>query len=203
MIGKNTGTITGGRDSSDSYYKYQIYNNGEITATGNGFNIGGLIGNNTTENGKSGSLTAGYNTGAINASGSTNVGGIAGTNEGTLDQVFSTIFDDNGDAGSVTGGTNVGGLVGNNSGTLSNAYNTSAVTSSHAGSLVGTNSGTVYNAYTTAGNSFFGANHGTTTNIYFADGSVPQNTMACMKALTLIRMAAAFGRTMTVMAIRC
>lgn len=173
LIGKNTGTITGGRDSSDSYYKYQIYNNGEITATGNGFNIGGLIGNNTTENGKSGSLTAGYNTGAINASGSTNVGGIAGTNEGTLDQVFSTIFDDNGDAGSVTGGTNVGGLVGNNSdsGTLSNAYNTSAVTSSHAGSLVGTNSGTVYNAYTTAGNSFFGANHGTTTNIYFADGS--------------------------------
>ena len=171
LIGKNTGTITGGRDSSDSYYKYQIYNNGEITATGNGFNIGGLIGNNTTENGKSGSLTAGYNTGAINASGSTNVGGIAGTNEGTLDQVFSTIFDDNGDAGSVTGGTNVGGLVGNNSGTLSNAYNTSAVTSSHAGSLVGTNSGTVYNAYTTAGNSFFGDNHGTTTNIYFADGS--------------------------------
>lgn len=171
LIGKNTGTITGGRDSSDSYYKYQIYNNGEITATGNDSNIGGLIGNNTTENGKSGSLTAGYNTGAINASGSTNVGGIAGTNEGTLDQVFSTIFDDNGDAGSVTGGTNVGGLVGNNSGTLSNAYNTSAVTSSHAGSLVGTNSGTVYNAYTTAGNSFFGDNHGTTTNIYFADGS--------------------------------
>lgn len=173
LIGKNTGTITGGRDASDSYYKYQIYNNGVITVTGNGSNIGGLIGNNTTEKGKTGSLTAGYNTGAINAGSSTNVGGIAGTNEGTLDQVFSTIFDDNGDAGSVTGGTNVGGLVGNNSdsGTLSNAYNTSAVTSSHAGSLVGTNSGTVYNAYTTAGNSFFGANHGTTTNIYFADGS--------------------------------
>mgnify|MGYP000016541764 CR=1 FL=1 len=35
-----------------------------------------------------GSLTAGYNTGNIAASGSKNVGGIVGTNEGTVDQVL-------------------------------------------------------------------------------------------------------------------
>lgn len=176
LIGKNTGTITGGRDSSDSYYKYQIYNNGEITATGNGFNIGGLIGNNTTENGKSGSLTAGYNTGAINAGDSINVGGIAGTNEGTLDQVFSTIFDADGHAGKVEGGTNVGGLVGNNIGMLSNAYNTSAVAvkgNSSFGTLVGMNTGTgtVKNAYTTVSDKFFGSSTSNTsvTNVYFAD----------------------------------
>lgn len=169
LIGKNTGTITGGRDASDSYYKYQIYNNGVITVTGNGSNIGGLIGNNTTENGKTGSLTAGYNTGAINAGSSTNVGGIAGTNEGTLDQVFSTIFDADGHDGNVIGGTNVGGLVGNNSGTLSNAYNTSVVTgNSSFGTLVGMNNGTVANAYTTVQGSFFG-NNSSGTNVYFAD----------------------------------
>lgn len=169
LIGKNTGTITGGRDASDSYYKYQIYNNGVITVTGNGSNIGGLIGNNTTEKGKTGSLTAGYNTGAINAGSSTNVGGIAGTNEGTLDQVFSTIFDADGHDGNVIGGTNVGGLVGNNSGTLSNAYNTSVVTgNSSFGTLVGMNNGTVANAYTTVQGSFFG-NNSSGTNVYFAD----------------------------------
>ena len=115
LIGKNTGTIIGGRDDADSYYKYQIYNNGVINVgtwtdrDGDGVvdvdtkefnaqagsNIGGLIGNNADETamgGKKGSLTAGYNTGAINASGSTNVGGIAGSNSGIIDQVFNTIM---------------------------------------------------------------------------------------------------------------
>lgn len=192
LIGYNTGTIVGGRDAADSYYKYQIYNNGvinvgtwddkngdklvdagEITLSGiTGQNIGGLIG----KNGKTGNLTAGYNTGAINAGNSENVGGIAGTNEGTLDQVFSTIFDADGNVGKVTGGTNVGGLVGNNSGTLSNAYNTSGVAvtgNSSFGTLVGMNNGTVANAYTTVGNQFFGSGSSNTsvTNVYFADAS--------------------------------
>lgn len=115
LIGKNTGTIIGGRDDADSYYKYQIYNNGVINVgtwtdrDGDGVvdvdtkefnaqagsNIGGLIGNNADETamgGKKGSLTAGYNTGAINASVSTNVGGIAGSNSGIIDQVFNTIM---------------------------------------------------------------------------------------------------------------
>lgn len=178
LIGKNTGTITGGRDDADSYYKYQIYNNGvinvgtwndknndgivddgEITLGGKGNNIGGLIGNNEA----GGSLTAGYNTGAINASGSTNVGGIAGSNSGKIDQVFNTVMvadgalDLNGNKQSVavTGGSYVGGLVGNNSGTLRNAYNTTSEVNGNAvstGNLVGTNSGTVQYVYGVASN---------------------------------------------------
>lgn len=150
LIGINTGTIKGGRTDANSndvgYYKYQIYNNGVINVgtwndtdsdgvvdTGEiqglkqgetSQNIGGLIGNNTTENGKTGSLTAGYNTGAINASGSTNVGGIAGSNAGIIGEVFNTVMTADGQNQTITGGTNVGGLVGNNSGTLSNVYNT-------------------------------------------------------------------------------
>lgn len=177
LIGVNTGNITGGRDDADSYYKYKIYNNGVINVgtyiynnqngeyefqVDTGSNIGGLIGNNAKEivNGveQTGSLTAGYNTGAINASGSTNVGGIAGSNSGTIDQVFNTIMvadgalDLNGNKQSVavTGGINVGGLVGNNSGILNNAYNTTSEVKGNAastGNLVGTNSGTVQYVY--------------------------------------------------------
>lgn len=163
LIGINTGKITGGRDANDSYYKYQIYNNGvinvgtwkdvdndgvvdsnEITLSGQGSNIGGLIGNNAD----SGSLTAGYNTGAINASGSTNVGGIAGSNAGTIDQVFNTVMTENGQNQTITGDTNVGGLVGNNSGILSNAYNTTGVTGDdNFGNAVGNNTGEITNIY--------------------------------------------------------
>lgn len=172
LIGKNTGTITGGRDDADSYYKYQIYNNGVINVgtygdtnndgdyeftAGTGSNIGGLIGNNAVDdsdpnNVKTGSLTAGYNTGAINASGSTNVGGIAGSNSGKIDQVFNTVMVKPGSNqdDAIEGGTNVGGLVGNNqaNGEIRNAYNTSTVTATGvSGNLVGTNSGTVQYVY--------------------------------------------------------
>lgn len=178
LIGENTGKIEGGRDDADSYYKYQIYNNGVINVgtwtdnDGDGIvdageiqglaegatstNIGGLIGNNTTENGKTGSLTAGYNTGAINASGSTNVGGIVGNNAGKVDQVFNTVMTPEGE-GAITGGNNVGGLIGTNSGTLSNAYNTTEVKPTNSGvvgNAVGENSGTITNIYAsnTSGN---------------------------------------------------
>ena len=178
LIGVNSGKIEGGRDDTDSYYKYQIYNNGvinvgtwnddngdriidanELTLDGQGSNIGGLIGSNIKEtiNGveQIGSLTAGYNTGAINASGSTNVGGIVGSNAGIVDQVFNTVMTGvtvNGGTqyGKITGGTNVGGLVGNNTGELTNAYNTSEVEAKGVngaegvkGNIVGTNSGKV------------------------------------------------------------
>ena len=170
LIGKNTGDITGGRDAADSYYKYQIYNNGvinvgtwkddnnngivevdEVKLGGTGSNIGGLFGTN------SGKVTAGYNTGAINASGSTNVGGIAGSNSGTIDQVFNTVMvkpGSNQDI-AITGGSYVGGLVGNNSGTLRNAYNTTSEVNGNAvstGNLVGKNSGTVQYVYGVANN---------------------------------------------------
>lgn len=146
LIGKNTGKIEGGRDAADSYYKYQIYNNGTINVTGEGTHIGGLFGTN------SGDVEAAYNTGVINAGQSSNVGGIAGVNEqgGKLDQVFNTVMTENG-TDAISGGTNVGGLVGTNSGTLSNAYNTTAVKAENgvAGNAVGVNAdtGTITNIY--------------------------------------------------------
>lgn len=181
LIGINSGTIKGDRDEDGHYYKYQIYNNGTITATGNGSNIGGLIGynKNDTTTGKIGSLTAGYNTGNIAASGSNNVGGIVGTNEGTVKEVFNTIAGN----GSVTGNTNVGGLIGTNSGTLSNAYSTSTVIgNTNAGNAVGDNkngtkNGTVTNIYATntSGN-LIGTNNGTINTSYSFSSSDKNKT---------------------------
>ena len=123
LIGINSGTIEGGRDEASHYYKYQIYNNGTITATGNGSNIGGLIGKNT------GNLTAGYNTGNIAASGSNNVGGIVGTNEGTVKEVFNTIMTADKQNETIVGRNNVGAIIGDNTnGTLTNAYSTNGAT---------------------------------------------------------------------------
>lgn len=175
LIGINTGTIEGGRDDNNSYYKYQIYNNGvinvgtwndtnndgvvdtgEITST-SGSNIGGLIGSNEAN----GSLTAGYNTGAINAGNSSNVGGIVGNNVGTVDQVFNTVFNSDGTNGTITGGTNVGGIIGSNSGTLTNAYNTTAVNGAadSTGSIVGNNSNSIKYVY--GSSSLVGTGNGT------------------------------------------
>lgn len=193
LIGVNTGNITGGRDDADSYYKYKIYNNGVINVgtyiynnqngeyefqVDTGSNIGGLIGNNADETamgGKKGSLTAGYNTGAINASGSENVGGIVGNNAGTVDQVFNTVMTENGQNQTITGGTNVGGLVGYNEahGKITNAYNTSNVVATNqdsiVGNLVGTNTGEVKFVYGVA-NNLIGS--GTdAVNGYVIDGS--------------------------------
>ena len=197
LIGVNTGNIKGGRytvaGEDAGMYINKIYNNGVINVgtykdengdgkyvfyEQNGNNIGGLIGNNTTENGKTGSLTAGYNTGAINASGSTNVGGIAGSNSGKIDQVFNTVMvkpGSNQDI-AITGGTNVGGLVGDNqaNGELTNAYNTSNVVTTNqdgiVGNLVGTNSGTVQYVYGVA-NDLIGSGTGSIKNYYVIDGS--------------------------------
>lgn len=164
LIGVNKADITGGRytvaGEDAGMYINKIYNNGVINVgtygdtdndgdyeftAGTGSNIGGLIGNNAD----SGSLTAGYNTGAINAAGSENVGGIAGSNSGKIDQVFNTVITADGkNTGTITGGTNVGGLVGNNSGTLSNAYNTTGVTGDDKfGNAVGNNTGEITNIY--------------------------------------------------------
>lgn len=167
LIGVNKGEIEGGRTEDDGadvgYYKYQIYNNGTITGTGSGFNIGGLIG----ENQAGGSLTAGYNTGAISAENSTNVGGIIGNNAGTVDQVFNTIMNKDGSEGSVTGKKNVGGLIGTNRGTLSNAYNTSKVEGTNAGNAIGNNTGKAKNIYATKIDGvLIGSNNGEVTSSY-------------------------------------
>lgn len=190
LIGVNTGNIEGGRytvaGEDAGMYINKIYNNGVINVgtygdtdndgdyeftAGTGQNIGGLIGDN-----QKGSLTAGYNTGAINASGSANVGGIAGSNSGTIDQVFNTVMTENGQNKTITGGTNVGGLVGNNqaTGKITNAYNTSNVVATNqdgiVGNLVGTNSGTVQYVYGVA-KDLIGSGTGSIENYYVIDGS--------------------------------
>lgn len=167
LIGVNKADITGGRytvtGEDAGMYINKIYNNGVINVgtykdeDGDGkyvfyeqagSNIGGLIGDN-----QGGSLTAGYNTGAINAKNSSNVGGIAGRNSGKIDQVFNTVMvkpGSNQDI-AITGGSYVGGLVGDNTGTITNAYNTSNVVTTKqdgiVGNLVGINGGTVQYVY--------------------------------------------------------
>ena len=186
LIGVNKADITGGRDTVEDedagMYINKIYNNGVINVgayiynnkngeyefiVGTGSNIGGLIGDNQ------GSLTAGYNTGAINAADSENVGGIAGSNSGTIDQVFNTVMTENGQNKTITGGTNVGGLVGTNSGTLRNAYNTTSEVNGDAastGNLVGTNSGRVQYVYGVA-KDLIGSGIGSIENYHVIDGS--------------------------------
>lgn len=190
IIGINHGVITGGRDAHNNYYKYQIYNNGTITAFA-GKNIGGLLGKN------SGTLTAGYNTGVVDAGQSSNVGGIAGTNSGTLDQVFNSVVtvtktetdatDANGrklynytytDGGAISGASNVGGIVGSNTGTLSNAYSTTAVEgNSNVANIVGSNVGQVSNIYGYEANGNTNVNGDTVSNSYIikADGTLAEN----------------------------
>lgn len=197
LIGVNTGNITGGRytvtGEDAGMYINKIYNNGVINVgtykdengdgkyvfyEQNGNNIGGLIGDN-----QKGNLTAGYNTGAINASGSTNVGGIAGSNSGKIDQVFNTVMvkpGSNQDI-AITGGTNVGGLVGDNqaNGEITNAYNTSNVVATNqdgiVGGLVGNNqaNGEIRNSYNTStvtatgvSGNLVGTNSGTVKYVY-------------------------------------
>ena len=108
-------------------------------------NIGGLLGSNT------GNLTAGYNTGVIDAQNSTNVGGIVGTNSGTIDQVFTNVMTENGQDQTITGASNVGGIVGNNANgaTISNAYTdkNTTIIGATSGLIAGTNGGTISNVY--------------------------------------------------------
>lgn len=206
IIGINHGIITGGRDANNNYYKYQIYNNGTIqagsydaekgTITATAVpeeNIGGLLGNN------SGTLTAGYNTGVVDAGQSSNVGGIAGTNSGTLDKVFNSVVtvtktetgetDADGrklynytytDGGAISGAGNVGGIVGSNTagGQLSNAYSTTKVAgASNVANIVGSNAGQVSNIYGYAVNGNTNVNGGTVTNSYIIkeDGTLAEN----------------------------
>lgn len=205
IIGINHGVITGSRDANNNYYQHQIYNNGKIQAgsydaesgtvkaDAGEENIGGLLGAN------SGTLTAGYNTGVVDAKQSSNVGGIAGTNSGTLDQVFNSVVtvtktetdatDANGrklynytytDGGAISGAGNVGGIVGSNTaeGQLSNAYSTTKVEgTSNVANIVGSNAGQVSNIYGYAANRNTNVNGGTVTNSYIIkeDGTLAEN----------------------------
>ncbi len=126
----NSKTITDA-DGNESTIWYQMDKNSH--------DIGGLIGSNSkdTDNNKTGSLTAGYNTGVVE--GGTNVGGVVGNNAGTVDQVFN--------AGVVTGTADnkvVGTVVGYNDGTVTNAYDM-AMTDNTTGAIGGGNSMNVDN----------------------------------------------------------
>ena len=208
IIGINHGVITGSRDANNNYYQHQIYNNGKIQAgsydaesgtikaDAGEENIGGLLGAN------SGTLTAGYNTGVVDAKQSSNVGGIAGTNSGTLDQVFNSVVtvtktetgatDANGrklynytytDGGAISGASNVGGIVGSNKagGQLTNAYSTTKVEgASNVANIVGSNAGQVSNIYGYKANgntNVTNVNGGTVSNSYIikADGTLAEN----------------------------
>lgn len=185
VIGLNYGNVSGGRNvnkesildkdgkeigtaAAESYYKYQILNNGAVSGASN---IGGLVGKNISGETKSykkndgtlsetlvdrtltGEIHAGYNTGSVTADGK-NVGGIVGTNANgaTVDQVFSTLAEGNAVGSSTEVVENVGGIIGDNEGTLMNAYATHTVNGKNesTGNAVGTNSGTISNVYSSA-----------------------------------------------------
>ena len=78
LVNWKSKTITDA-DGNESTIWYQTDTNSQ--------DIGGLIGSNVVDNNKTGSLTAGYNTGIVE--GGTNVGGVVGNNAGTVDQVFN------------------------------------------------------------------------------------------------------------------
>jgi hypothetical protein len=107
--------------------------NVNITVTG-GWQVGGLVGENT------GIVSNSYSTGSVTGTG--DVGGLAGWNvdDGTVSNSYST--------SSVTGNQG-GGLVGwNYGGTVSNSYSTGSVTGEwETGSLVGVNHGIVSNSF--------------------------------------------------------
>ncbi len=134
----NNGTVIGGKGTDVEPAENDLVNWKSKTITDadgnestiwyqtdtNSHDIGGLIGSNVVDNNKTGSLTAGYNTGIVE--GGTNVGGVVGNNAANakVDQVFN--------AGAVTG-TAVGTVVGNNAGTVTNAYDTKQGVSDNVG----------------------------------------------------------------------
>ncbi len=143
--GSVTGSVTGNGFDAGGLVGWN--SNATITnahATGKvtgGFEVGGLVGSNTSN----ATITNAYATGSVTGSGNY-VGGLIGasTRNATIMNAYAT--------GSVTGSSYVSGLAGWNSGaTIKNAYATGSVTgSSYVSGLVGGNSGaTITNAYAT------------------------------------------------------
>jgi len=141
-----TGEVTGTGDGDDvgglvgkNYGSISnSYATGAVTGTGD--DVGGLVGENYN---RSSSISNSYATGAVE--GYNNVGGLVGYFfRGTISNSYAT--------GEVEGtGDDVGGLVGYSSGgDISNSYATGAVTGSNeVGGLVGFSSGDISNSYAT------------------------------------------------------
>ena len=104
------------------------------TVSGEWWGIGGLVGINTDD----GTITASYNTGAVNAE--TIVGGLVGSNRGSVSGCYST--------GSTSGDDSIGGLLGYNSGTVTQCHSSAVVNGDFGvGGLAGANSGSVLTSF--------------------------------------------------------
>jgi hypothetical protein len=110
----------------------------DVSITGTGSYVGGLVGMNN------GTVTKCYSTGAVD--GNDYVGGLAGSNSGTVTQCYGT--------GTVSGNEFIGGLVGDNynRGDVTHCYSTGAVSgsgqwSSFVAGLVGFNAGSIATSY--------------------------------------------------------
>ena len=168
LVGINYGSIEGNRDTTDTYYKYQVYNNG--TVTGVEFSENEADGG-TKINAPSDPEATWYYKESAN---STNIGGLIGSNSvddtnpdkvktGSLTAAYNT--------GTVSGGTNVGGVAGSNTGTIDQVFNASDVTAIAqdriAGGVVGKNdqTATLTNAYTLTGDYAVGNTQTTNDNV--------------------------------------
>lgn len=130
------------------------HNYGTITACNaigsisGSYGVGGLVGQNGDWYNDGGAIVFCNATGTVSGSGS--VGGLAGSNAGTIRSCYST--------GTVSGSDYVGGLVGYNDDTITFCYATDTVSgSSRVGGLVGENPGTITACYVTG--SVSGSSH--------------------------------------------
>jgi len=139
----------------------QCYSTGSVT--GDGYSIGGLVGENW------GRIGASYSTAGV--SGTREVGGLVGTSGGSVFRCYTIaavtgagwgagglVGDNRGDvtqcysAGSVSGSLSVGGLVGGSLGHVTQCYSTGTVSGeSSVGGLVGSNNyeGSITTSYST------------------------------------------------------
>jgi filamentous hemagglutinin family protein len=100
------------------------YSTGNVT--GQGYDVGGLVGYN-----EYGSITLSHSSAIVSAgAGSRRTGGLAGANWGTITESYAT--------GTVNGSNEVGGFVGGSGGTIGNSYATGAVQGTYdVGGLAG------------------------------------------------------------------
>lgn len=175
---ENSGTVTGNGNDVGGLIGYNTakgnITNSSLTNSGviNGeTNVGGVIGRNEADI----TTTSVINTIAGTVNGETNIGGLIGTNTGSVQGGR----DDNAqyykyqvyNNGTANGTNSVGGLIGENSGRLVAGYNTGV---SNGAGVVGGNSGKVDQVFSTTDNGVVGAGNGTVTNSYYVNSDGQQ-----------------------------
>lgn len=159
-----------------------------------GYNVGGLVGNNT------GIIDKSYAIVSIFAN--YNFGGLVGENSGTISNSYA-----GGSVGNAVDGNTIGGLVGNNSGIINNTYATTTIYGeNYLGGLVGYNSGNINNSYATgsvgftrsggSANGLIGGNSGNVTNSFWDTQTSGQTQSAggTGKTTTEMKQLSAFSR---------